>query len=107
MITAYAVEGASMVEKMMADILNRTVALDSYGDDDNTIYFVKKGGFVEEEMVSLKKYVDITEKHIAPYGTEICIQAAKTKLCGLSGIESIEHQHDDWWDNGEKRLGGE
>ena len=26
----------------------------------------------------------------AQYEKEICIQAAKTKLCGLSGIESIE-----------------
>ena len=29
-------------------------------------------------------------RHIAQYEKEICIQAAKTKLCGLSGIESIE-----------------
>ena len=93
LITAHAVEGATMVEKMMADILNRTVALDNYGDDDNDIYFVKKEGFIEEEMTALKKYVDISERNIPPFGKEICIQAAKTKLCGLSGIESIEHQY--------------
>ena len=94
-ITTYAIEGATMIEKMMANILNRTIALDNYGDDDDDIYFVKKEGFLEEDITNLKKYVDISERHIDPYGKEICIQAAKTKLCGLSGLESIENQHVD------------
>ena len=95
-ITAHAVEGATMVEKMMANVLNKTVVLDDYSKDDHTLYFVKKEGFIEEEMVSLKKYVNISERNISPYGTEICIQAAKTKLCGLDGIESINHHYVDW-----------
>eukprot|EP00092_Neocalanus_flemingeri_P004286 GFUD01004606.1.p1 GENE.GFUD01004606.1~~GFUD01004606.1.p1 ORF type:complete len:1732 (+),score=434.73 GFUD01004606.1:748-5196(+) len=97
-ITAYAIDGASMIEKMMANILNRTVALDNYGEDDNDIYFVKEEGFLEEDLTNLKKYVDISERNIDPYGKEICIQAANTKLCGLSGMESIEHQHVDGLD---------
>jgi hypothetical protein len=78
------VEGANMIEKMIASILNKTAALEDYGSDDH-IYFVKEEGFMEEEITNLK-YVDISERHIEPYGKEICIQAAKTKRCGLSGV---------------------
>jgi hypothetical protein len=45
-ITAHAVEGATMIEKMMAGILDRTVALEDYGDDDDHIYFPKEDGFM-------------------------------------------------------------
>ena len=66
-----------MIEKMMAGILKGTVALEmDYGDDDNHIYFLKEDGFMDEEITNLKKYVDKSERHIAPYGKEICIQAA-------------------------------
>ena len=49
---------------------------------------------MEEEITNLKKYVDINERHIAPYGKEICIQAAETKLGGFSGMEFIEHGYE-------------
>ena len=66
-ITAHAVEGATMIEKIMASILNRTAVLEDYGDDDDHIYFVKEEGFMEEEIINLKKYVDISERNIAPH----------------------------------------
>jgi len=93
-ISAYAVEGATMVEKMMADILDSTVLLDDYKSEHDHIYFVREQGFEEAKIATLKKYVDIQERLIQPFGKEICIQAAKKKLCGLSGIESVENNFD-------------
>ena len=46
-----------MVEKMIANILNKTV-LDDYSKDDHVLYFVKKDWIIEEIMVSLKKYAN-------------------------------------------------
>merc|ERR1712130_387282 len=88
-IHTFTVAGATLVEKTLADMLNRTVLLNEYGHEDS-VYFVKSGGFSEENVSKLKKYLNIKERNIEPHGTELCIQASETQLCGLSGVEAVE-----------------
>ena len=88
-----AVEGASPVEIMIAGLMNMSTVLDNYGDDLETIYFVKHGGFEEETIKKLKKYLKIEERQIPPFGKEICFSTSRMKLCGLSGVESVEREH--------------
>ena len=88
-ISSIPVQGASQVELKMATLINNSIILENYGDDLNTIYFVKQDRFTDEDIESLKKYLRIEERLIPPFGREVCFNTS-VKLCGLSGIEAIE-----------------
>ena len=88
-----AIEGASPVETIMAGLVNKSIILDNYGNDLDTIYFLKKGAFKEDILQKLKKFIKIEERKILPFGKEICFIISQVKLCGLDGIESIEKKN--------------
>ena len=87
-----AIEGASPVETIMAGLVNKSIILENYGSDLDIIYFVKAGGFDEETLQKLKRFIKIEERKIEPYGKEICFTMSHVTLCGLDGIESIEKE---------------
>ena len=87
-----AIDGASPVETIMAGLVNKSIILENYGSDLETIYFVKTGGFDEETLQKLKRFIKIEERKIYPHGTEICFTMSQVTLCGLDGIESIEKE---------------
>ena len=91
-ILATVIEGASPVEAMMAQLVNKTIVLRNYGDPE-IIYFVKSQGIEEQLVTNLKKYVEIQERLIEPHGREICFKMAAVELCGLSGSESVEERY--------------
>ena len=53
---------------------------------------MKTGGFDEETLQKLKRFIKIEERKIQPYGKEICFTVSQVTLCGLDGIESIEEE---------------
>ena len=92
LIKSVAIEGASPVETIMAGLVDKSIILENYGSDLETIYFVKTGGFDEETLQKLKRFIKIEERNIHPYGKEICFTVSQVTLCGLDGIESIEEE---------------
>jgi len=89
-IRTFTIDEANPFEKTIAGMLNNTVKLEGYKGDEENIYFLKDGGFVEEDIVKLKSRMNIEERNIAPHGREICIRMQEIRLCGLSGLESLE-----------------
>ena len=92
LMKSVAIEGASPVETIMAGLVNKSIILENYGSDLDIIYFVKAGGFDEETLQKLKRFIKIEERKIEPYGKEICFTMSHVTLCGLDGIESIEKE---------------
>ena len=89
LILAHVIEGASPVEAMMAELVNRTTVLRNYGDPE-IIYFVKREGIEDRLVEGLKSYVNIEERMVEPHGRSVCFSTATVSLCGLSGVESLE-----------------
>merc|ERR1712218_16407 len=89
-IRAFTIDEANPFEKTIAGMLNNTIKLENYRGDEENIYFLKEGGFVEEDIIKLKTRMNIEERSIAPHGREICIRMQEVRLCGLSGLESVE-----------------
>ena len=73
-IRTFTIDEANPFEKTIAGMLNNTVKLEGYKGDEENIFFLKDGGFVEEDIIKLKSRMNIEERNIAPHGREICIR---------------------------------
>ena len=78
-IRTFTIDEANPFEKTIAGMLNNTVKLEGYKGDEENIYFLKDGGFVEEDIIKLKTRMNIEERSIAPHGREICIRMQEVR----------------------------
>ena len=78
-IRAFTIDEANPFEKTIAGMLNNTIKLENYRGDEENIYFLKEGGFVEEDIIKLKTRMNIEERSIAPHGREICIRMQEVR----------------------------
>ena len=89
MLLSHAIEGANSIELLMAKIVNNTALIEDYGEED-TLYFMTEEEFKDEDIAKLKRVIQITETTLSSPITQVCFQTSKQKLCGLSGLESVE-----------------
>ena len=89
MLLSHAMEGANSIELLMAKIVNNTALIEDYGEED-TLYFMTEEEFKDEDIAKLKRVIQITETTLSSPITQVCFQTSKQKLCGLSGLESVE-----------------
>ena len=78
-IRTFTIDEANPFEKTIAGMLNNTVKLEGYKGDEESIFFLKDGGFVEEDIIKLKSRMNIEERSIAPHGREICIRMQEVR----------------------------
>ena len=78
-ILAYTIEEASPIEKTIAGVLNNTIHLENYKEDQESIFFLKEEGILEEDIVSLKTRMKVEEREIPPHGREVCIRTQRTR----------------------------
>ena len=79
LIQAFTIDEANPFEKTIAGMLNNTIKLEKYKGNEDNIYFLKKEGFVEEDIIKLKTRMNIEERPIAPHGREICIRMQEVR----------------------------